>query len=56
MQKAVMRDGKIRIPLEVCHLRKRQGGELRGELHVMVTCSVGRVHMPESTATLMFWL
>ena len=30
MQKAVMRDGKIRIPLEVCHLRKRQGGELRG--------------------------
>lgn len=56
LQPAVRRNGKVRIPLEVCRIQKRQGGELRGELQVMVTGSVGRAHMPESTAVLMFWL
>lgn len=56
LQSAVKRQGKIRIPLEVCRLTKRRGGEMRGEVNVMVTCSAGRVHMPESTALLVFWL
>lgn len=48
--------GRLRLPLEACTLRRRSGGGIRGELAVTVTCNVGRVHMPESTAMLVFWL
>ncbi len=56
MQLAEIKDGMLRIPLEACHLNVRQGGEVRGMIPVTVTCSVGREHMPESTAMLVFWL
>ena len=56
LQEASIRKGKLRIPLEACQFQKRPGGELRGEVHVTATCNVGRVHMPESTAILIFWL
>lgn len=56
LQEAMIRQGKIKIPLDACVFQKRQGGELRGEVLVTATCNVGRVHMPESTAILIFWL
>lgn len=56
LHKADMKVGKIRIPLPACHFHRRQGGEIQGTITVTVTCSVGRGHMPESTAMLLFWL
>ena len=48
--------GKMRIPLEACQIRIMQGGGICGHVFVTATCSVGRIHMPESTARLVFWL
>ncbi len=56
LQQAEIKEGKLRIPLEACHFTKKQGGEVMGTISVTVTCSVGRNHMPESTAVLAFWL
>lgn len=56
LHQADVRDGSIRIPLEACRFQKRRGGEIVGRIPVTVTCSVGRTHMPESTALLVFWL
>lgn len=56
LQQAEIKDGKLRIPLEACHFIKKRGGEVMGMIPVTVTCSVGRNHMPESTAILVFWL
>ncbi|MGL6201040.1 MAG: hypothetical protein ACRC3H_19125 [Lachnospiraceae bacterium] len=56
LQLARIKEDKLRIPLDACNFRKKSGGELKGVISVMVTCSVGRVHMPESTALLVFWL
>ena len=56
LQQAEIREGQLRIPLEACHFTKKQGGEVMGTIPVTVTCSVGRNHMPESTAVLAFWL
>lgn len=53
---ADIKDRMLRIPLEACLLNIRQGGEVSGVIPVTVTCSVGREHMPESTAVLVFWL
>lgn len=53
---AQIRDGKLRIPLEACRFHRRQGGEVKGMIPVTTTCNVGRTHMPESTALLVFWL
>lgn len=51
-----IKDGALRIPLEACRFHRRQGGEVKGILPVTMTCTVGRAHMPESTAILVFWL
>lgn len=51
-----MDDGKVRIPLEVCTFHMLTEGRLNGFLPITVTCSVGLVHMPESTALLVFWV
>lgn len=56
LHRAEVRDGSIRIPLDACRFQKRCGGEIVGEIPVTVTCSVGRTHMPERTALLVFWL
>ena len=53
---AEYKDGMIRIPLRAFQFHRRQGGEVRGILSVTMTCSVGRSHMPESTAVLVFWM
>lgn len=53
---AEIKDGKLKIPLEACSFNKSKGGEMTGMIPVTVTCSVGRMHMPESTAILFFWL
>jgi len=51
-----IKDGILKIPLEACRFHRRQGGEVKGILPVTMTCTVGRAHMPESTAVLIFWL
>lgn len=53
---AQMKEGKLRIPLEACRFHRRRGGEVQGMIPITVTCDVGRTHMPESTAMLVFWL
>lgn len=54
--KADMYGDRIKIPLSACHIEKSTGGELRGMIEIMITCSVGRIHMPESSAVLVFWM
>lgn len=56
LHKVDIKDGKLRIPLAACRFHRRQGGEIEGFISVAVTCSVGMMHMPESTALLVFWL
>ena len=56
LREALIKNNKVRIPLSAFRFRKKMGGEIRGELPIMVTCSVGRIHMPESTALLVIWL
>ena len=51
-----VKGGKIAIPLEACRFHRRRGGEIKGMIPVTATCSVGREHMPESTALLVFWI
>lgn len=53
---APVEHGKVQIPLEACRFHRGQGGELTGIIPVTLTCSVGRVHMPESTAMMLFWM
>lgn len=53
---AEVKEGKVRIPLEAFQLRKKRGGEIKGVAAITVTCNVGRLHMPESTALLIFWI
>lgn len=53
---AEIKDNTLRIPLEACRFNKKQGGEVSGIIPITVTCSVGRAHMPESTAVLVFWI
>lgn len=46
----------VRIPMEACKIHKWTGVGTMGVVSVTVTCSVGLVHMPESTALLYFWV
>ena len=46
----------VRIPMEACKIHKWTGVGTMGVVPVTVTCSVGLVHMPESTALLHFWV
>lgn len=50
-----VKDGVVQIPLTACKIHHWQGGENFGSIPITVTCSVGRNHMPESTALLTFW-
>lgn len=56
LRTARKRQGKIRIPLDACHIRRMQGGGITAWVPIIATCNVGRLHMPESTARLVFWL
>lgn len=46
----------VRIPMEACKIHKWTGVSTMGVVPVTVTCSVGLVHIPESTALLYFWV
>ena len=46
----------VRIPIEACKIHKWTVVGTMGVVPVTVTCSVGLVHMPESTALLYFWV
>lgn len=56
LKKAPIEDGKVCIPLEGGNYYIRTETRLTGLIPVTVTCSVGRAHMPESTALLVLWL
>lgn len=53
--KAEVRDGKVRIPVEACMYKMQRGGGITAGLPVTFSVSVGNMHMPESTALLIFW-
>ena len=50
------KEGRVRIPIRVFSFHLRNGAKMDCTTLITVTCSVGRVHMPESTAQLIFWL
>ena len=51
---AEIEDGRVRIPLNACVFENFGKGIIWGNVLITVACSVGRAHMPESTARLMF--
>ena len=56
LHKVEIRGNKVNIPLEACRFIQNNRGMIKGRVAITVTCSVGCVHMPESTALLIFWL
>lgn len=56
LYQAQMSEGVVKIPLEACCFHRNKGGEMRGMISITATCDVGRAHMPESTALLIFWM
>lgn len=53
---ADIKNGKVRIPLDACYYQNFDNGMQRGNVMIIVTCSVGNAHMPESTARVVFKL
>lgn len=53
--KAPVRERKVRIPVEACMYKIYSGGGIRAALPVTFSVNVGNMHMPESTALLVFW-
>ena len=47
---------RVKIPMEACRIHRWSGVGIMGMVPVTVTCSVGQIHMPESTALLYFWV
>lgn len=47
---------RIYIPLSACTIHHYQEGSIVAKISITVTSSVGRQHMPESAALLLFWL
>lgn len=56
LYQAEMKHGKVKIPLDACRFHRKKGGEMKGMIPITATCNVGRAHMPESTAVLIFWM
>lgn len=56
LETADIENNIVRIPMEACRIHKWTGIGTMGIVPVTVTCSVGSVHMPESTALLYFWV
>lgn len=48
-----IRDGKVQIPLREFWFEAPLKGALVGQIQLMMTSNIGKVHMPESVATLM---
>lgn len=53
---AEIEDNRVRIPMEACRMHKWTGIGTMGSVPITVTCNVGEMHMPESTAMLFFWV
>lgn len=51
-----IKDGYVRLPLDAFRFFVKRNGGIQAVLNVTVTCSVGRIHMPESTARLVVWM
>lgn len=49
-------DGTVRIPIQDCTYERRAGGYMTGTVSLIMSGSVGNMHMPESSALLVFWL
>ena len=56
LYEAVIKDGHLKIPLSACHFFRGRMGNVKGTVHITVSCNVGNAHMPESTAVLTFWM
>lgn len=56
LRTAKIEEQRVKIPLEACKIHKWSGVGTMGMIPVTVTCSVGQIHMPESTALLYFWV
>ncbi len=56
LETAEIKENTVRIPMAACTIHKWTGIGTMGVVPVTVTCSVGQVHMPESTALLYFWV
>ena len=56
LKMAEIKDGKVRIPLNVCTYEIYDHGIIWGNVSITVACSVGAAHMPENTARLLFIL
>lgn len=56
LYQAEMENGKVKIPLDAFRFHRKKGGEMKGMIPITATCNVGRTHMPESTAVLIFWM
>ena len=56
LYQAEMENGKVKIPLDAFRFHRKKGGEMKGMIPITATCNVGRTHMPESTAMLIFWM
>ena len=55
-EEAKIENNIVKIPMEACRIHRWTGIGTVGIVPVTVTCSVGPVHMPESTALLYFWV
>lgn len=55
-QADIEEDGTLKIPLAAFRFHRYKGGEIKGLIQITATCNVGRTHMPESTAMLLFWM
>ena len=56
LEEARIENNIVKIPMEACRIHRWTGIGTMGIVPVTVTCSVGPVHMPESTALLYFWV
>lgn len=56
LKKLDIKENKVHIPFEAFRFICLRKGHYIGILYTTMTCSVGEIHMPESTAQLIFWL
>lgn len=56
LEEAKIENNIVKIPMEACRIHRWTGIGTMGIVPVTVTCSVGPMHMPESTALLYFWV
>lgn len=56
LTQAEMDQGRLWLPLKDFRFTVGDGDELKGLLWTAITSTVGRIHMPESTALLVLWL